>query len=162
VVQRAARLFHVCAARVALGLIMGLVTRGLVLRNAVGWASSWLGAVRVLLWILYAPAAAICGIALPGTAEQVAVLRVTADANGASPLAWICLIGLTMTLYASCRACSRQRPEVCGCGASPETWRCPRPSFPMRVVRFRQQAPSTTGSSCSDRATTSMPRAVRQ
>lgn len=101
VVQRAARLLHICAVLVALGLIVGLLVRALVLREVAGWASSALasGIVRLFLEILYAPAAAISGVALPATAEEVEALRITATAGGAAPLAWVYLIALTMALY---------------------------------------------------------------
>lgn len=101
VMQRARRLFHLCAAIVALGLVVGLCVRGFVLRDVAGWSSSLIGAgvVRVLLEILYAPAAAIAGVALPAAAADVEALRVANAAAGGAPGAWIYLIALTLTLY---------------------------------------------------------------
>lgn len=37
---------------------------------------------------------------MPATADDTEALRVSTAAGGAAPLAWICLIALTMTLYA--------------------------------------------------------------
>lgn len=50
VTQRATRLFHICAAVIALGYITGLLVRGHVLRDEDGLGSSFFGArvVRVL------------------------------------------------------------------------------------------------------------------
>jgi hypothetical protein len=101
VMQRARRIFHVCAALVAVGFIAGLFIRGLVLRDVAGWQSSFLGAgiVRACLKLLYAPAAAILGIALPSGVQDVAALRVTDAGGGVAPLAWLDLGTLTVTLY---------------------------------------------------------------
>jgi Protein of unknown function (DUF2868) len=101
VLQRATRLFHICAALVVLGLVVGLCVRGFVLRDAAGWSSSLLGAgaVRWLLSLLYAPAAAIAGVALPTTAADVEALHVASGVGGAKPATWIYLIALTMTFY---------------------------------------------------------------
>jgi hypothetical protein len=101
VMQRATRLFHTCAALVALGLIVGLFVRGYVLRDTAGWASGFLApyVVRVILWLLYGPASIFGGIALPASAQEVAALHVTAGVGGAEPVAWIDLIALTATLY---------------------------------------------------------------
>ena len=97
----ARRIFHVCAALVAVGFIAGLFIRGLVLRDVAGWQSSFLGAgiVRACLKLLYAPAAAILGIALPSGVQDVAALRVTDAGGGVAPLAWLDLGTLTVTLY---------------------------------------------------------------
>jgi hypothetical protein len=101
VMQRAIRLFHVCAAIVALGMIAGLAVRGFVLRDVAAWSSSLFGAgiVRALIWIVYAPAAALSGIALPASSAAVESLRIAgASGAGASP-AWIILIALTLSIY---------------------------------------------------------------
>jgi hypothetical protein len=101
VLERARRLFHVCAALVVAGLIVGLCVRGFVLRDAAGWSSSLFGAgaVRWLLLLLYAPAASLAGVALPASAADVEALHVASGAGGAEPAAWIELIALTLTLY---------------------------------------------------------------
>jgi hypothetical protein len=101
VLQRASMIFHVGAALVAVGLIAGLLVRGFVLRDDAGWSGSFFGAgiVRVFLQLLYGPAAAVSGIALPPAAQDVEALHVTGAAGGAAPLPWIYCIALTVTLY---------------------------------------------------------------
>jgi hypothetical protein len=101
VMQRARRIFHVCAALVAVGFIAGIYIRGLVLRDVAGWQSSFLGAgvVRACLKVLYAPAAAVLDTALPAAVQDAAALRVTDAGGGAAPLAWLELIALTFMLY---------------------------------------------------------------
>jgi hypothetical protein len=100
VMHRAQRIFHVCAALVAVGFIAGLCVRGVVLRDAAAWSGSFFGAavVRVFLHLLYAPAAAIAGSALPG-APEVAALHVTDLTGAVAPLPWIYLISLTLMIY---------------------------------------------------------------
>lgn len=99
-VARAARLLHLCAAAVAVGLIAGLYLRGIVLDYRAGWESTFLDAaqVRTILAALYAPAAALTGIALPDT-THVAAIRMAADAGGESAAPWIHLIAATATLF---------------------------------------------------------------
>jgi hypothetical protein len=97
---RAQRLFHLGAALLAAGLIAGLYVRGLVLRYDAGWDSTFLDAdaVRMLIGVVYGPAAAISGIVLPSAAELPA-LRWGAAASGAPAAPYIHLIALTATLY---------------------------------------------------------------
>jgi hypothetical protein len=98
--RRARALLHVCAATVALGLVAGLYVRGLVLRYEAGWESTFLTPEQVLalLRLLYGPAAALSGIALPANAADVDALRWTA-AGGVDAATWIHLIALTAVLY---------------------------------------------------------------
>jgi hypothetical protein len=97
---RAQRLFHAGAAMLALGLITGMYVRGLVLRYAAGWESTFLDAAQVhgLIGVLYGPASALSGIALPSAAE-LSALRWGAAAGGAPAASWIHLIALTTLLY---------------------------------------------------------------
>jgi hypothetical protein len=97
---RAQRLFHAGAAMLALGLIVGMYVRGLVLRYAAGWESTFLDAdqVHALLGVLYRPASLLSGIALPDAAELQA-LRWTDAASGAPAASWIHLIAITTLLY---------------------------------------------------------------
>lgn len=99
-VARAARLLHLCAAAVALGLIAGLYLRGIVLDYRAGWESTFLDAaqVRAILAILYAPASAVTGIVLPDTAH-VAAIRMAADAGGENAARWIHLLAATAALF---------------------------------------------------------------
>src|SRR6186713_2521521 len=95
-ILRAKRLFHVCAALVALGLIIGLYVRGIGLRYEAGWESTFLepSQVRPLLRVLYGPASAISGIALPGTDEELNALRWTSAPGGGEAAMWIHLLAL--------------------------------------------------------------------
>lgn len=74
---RLAAVLHVAAAALALGVIAGLYLRGLLVDYAVGWESTFLdaAAMHALVAALYAPAAALAGIALPDAAA-IAALRV--------------------------------------------------------------------------------------
>jgi hypothetical protein len=96
---RAERLFHAGAVCLALGLIAGLYTRGLVLRYDAGWESTFLDVeqVRVLLEIVYGPASWLSGIPLPAS-EELAGLR-WSDGAQLSAAPWIHLIALTAVLY---------------------------------------------------------------
>jgi hypothetical protein len=100
-VLRAKRLFHLCAALVALGLVAGLYARGIVLRYDAGWDSTFLGpsGVRTLLAVLYGPASALSGIALPGSDAALQALRWNGGAGGAPAAPWIHLIAVTALLY---------------------------------------------------------------
>lgn len=101
IMQRAKRILHICAALVAVGFIAGLFVRALVLRDHAAWGGSFLGAamVRVFLQLLYSPAAAILGIALPAATPDVAALNVAGASRGAAALPWIYLISLTVAFY---------------------------------------------------------------
>jgi hypothetical protein len=84
----------------ALGLIAGLYVRGLVLRYAAGWDSTFLDAssVHALLGVLYGPASALSRIALPDV-EGTQALRWGEAASGAPAGPYIHLIALTAVLY---------------------------------------------------------------
>jgi len=101
VMLRAIRLFHVCAALVALGMIAGVAVRGFVLRDAAGWSSSLFGPgiVRGFVWIVYAPAAALARIALPASSVEVESLHVAGASGGGASSAWVVLIASTLALY---------------------------------------------------------------
>lgn len=101
VVLRARRLFHLCAAMVALGLIAGLYVRGIVLRYDAGWDSTFLGpqSARTLFTALYGPASVVTGIALPATDEALQALRWKGAAGGVPAAPWIHLIAVTALLY---------------------------------------------------------------
>ncbi len=96
--QHARRWLHFVAAAIAIGLIVGLYVRGTVLRYEAGWESTFLGPekVRTILGLLYGPAAALSGVTLPGTAEQVAALRWTGTGGGGDAAPWIHLIAVTL------------------------------------------------------------------
>lgn len=93
---RAARLLHVAAAALALGLVGGLYLRGLVLEYQAVWASTFLDAqdVHRLVSIVYGPASALTGVPLPGVAELEAI-----RARGENAARWIHLMAATVTLF---------------------------------------------------------------
>jgi hypothetical protein len=97
---RAKRVFHLSASAVALGLVAGLYVRGLVLHYEAGWNSTFLRAIQVrsVFGLLYGPAAALSGIALP-TIEQVEAMRWNEAEGGAPAASFIHLIALTAFLY---------------------------------------------------------------
>lgn len=97
---RAQRLFHFGAAVLAVGLIVGLYLRGLVLRYAAGWDSTFLDPTQVsgVLSVLYGPASKLSGIPLPAASDVVG-LRWTGATGGASAAPFIHLIALTTLLY---------------------------------------------------------------
>jgi hypothetical protein len=101
VLQRAKRLFHICALLVAAAFVAGLLVRGYLLRDAAGWGSSFLAAsvARIFLWLLYAPAAALAGVSLPASAQEMQALHVGADLAGAAAGPWIALIAWTVSIY---------------------------------------------------------------
>jgi hypothetical protein len=101
VLQRAKRLFHICAVLVAAAFVVGLLVRGYLLRDAAGWGSSFLApsVARIFLWLLYAPAVALAGVTLPANAQEVQALHVGADLAGASTGTWIGLIAWTASVY---------------------------------------------------------------
>jgi len=100
-VVRGRRIFHLSAALVAFGLIVGLYVRGIVLRYDAGWESTFLaaGGARALLHALYGPAAALSGIALPESDSALEALRWSGGAGGVPAAPWIHLIALTALLY---------------------------------------------------------------
>jgi Protein of unknown function (DUF2868) len=97
---RAVRLFHLCAAALGLGLIAGLYLRGLALDYRAGWESTFLdaGQVRALLGVIYGPAGAVTGIAIPD-ANYVAALRWGGEDGGESAARWIHLLAATAVLF---------------------------------------------------------------
>jgi hypothetical protein len=97
---RAKRLLHLAAALLAIGLIIGLYLRGIVLRYEAGWESTFLGprSAYALVSVLYGPAAALSGISY-GSPGEIAKLRWTATGGGGDAAPWIHLIAITAVLY---------------------------------------------------------------
>ena len=92
---------HLGAAALALGLIAGLYSRGLVLDYRVGWESTFLNAqsAHAIVTTALAPASTLSGIALPDAASFAALRMAPDSANGGAPAApWIHLIALTLAL----------------------------------------------------------------
>jgi hypothetical protein len=95
--QRAALVMHTASAALALGLVAGLYTRGLVLDYRAGWQSTFLDSatVQAVLGWLLGPASALTGIAVP----DVAPLSVGPGADAtASAAPWIHLLAATLAL----------------------------------------------------------------
>lgn len=95
--QRLFALLHLAAALLALGLLLSLYARGMVLDFRAGWDSTFLEAAQVhalLGWVL-APGSAWPGLALPGVAE-IAPLRWADGSPGAPAAPWIHRLALTL------------------------------------------------------------------
>ncbi len=99
-ITRSVRLFHLCAAAVGIGLIAGLYLRGVALDYRAGWESTFLDArqVRAVIAVLYGPASAVTGIAIPD-AEHLAALRWEGGSGGESAARWIHLLAATALLF---------------------------------------------------------------
>jgi len=82
--MRAARVLHLAAAALAIGVIVGLYWRGLAVEYRATWESTFLEApfVRELLVALYAPGAWLTGGAIPDAAG-IAAIRAPGSANAA-------------------------------------------------------------------------------
>lgn len=96
---RAARILHLAATALALGVIAGLYLRGIGLEYRASWSSTFLDApaVRTILATLYAPGAAVTGLAVPGV-DAIAAIRAPASENAAS---WLHLIAATLLVVAA-------------------------------------------------------------
>ncbi len=98
---RAARVFHLAAAAVGVGLIAGLYVRGIAFDYQAGWESTFLDATaaRRLLAVLYGPASALTGIPVPDVA-QLEAARWHPNGSGGEPAArWIHLMAATALIY---------------------------------------------------------------
>ncbi|HET9652042.1 MAG TPA: DUF2868 domain-containing protein [Usitatibacter sp.] len=97
---RAARLFHVAAAALGVGLIAGFYVRGIALDYQAGWESTFLDAAqaRSVLRVIYAPASWITGIAIPDTAHLEAI-RWREAAGGEPAAPWIHLLAATALAF---------------------------------------------------------------
>jgi hypothetical protein len=95
------RLFHFGSAVIALGLIAGVYLRGIALEYHAGWESTFLGTaqVRTLLGLIYGPASALTGIALPTDEAAVASLHWRNGQGGGPAAPWIHLMAATALLY---------------------------------------------------------------
>jgi hypothetical protein len=96
---RAARVLHLAAALLALGVIAGLYLRGLVLEYRAGWDSTFLdaNAVHSLLAFFLQPVARLVGVPFPGVAE-IAALRWSAG-GGENAARWIHMYAATAMLW---------------------------------------------------------------
>ena len=99
-VARAARVLHLSAAALGIGLIAGLYVRGIAFDYRVGWESTFLDAsqTRALLSIIYGPASLLTGIAIPD-AEALEAMRSNGAAGGERAAPWIHLLAATVALF---------------------------------------------------------------
>jgi hypothetical protein len=93
---RAARMLHLAAIALALGLIGGLYLRGLVLEYRATWGSTFLAApqVHALLSVVYGPASLVTGVPIPGVVDLEGV-----GSRGESAARWIHLMAGTVALF---------------------------------------------------------------
>lgn len=91
---RAARVLHLAAAATALGVIVGLYTRGLAFEYRASWESTFLGAeqVHALLAVTLAPGSWLTGIPVPDVAA-IEAIRAPASENAAD---WMHLMAATV------------------------------------------------------------------
>ena len=95
---RLAALLHAAAALLALGAVVSLYSRGLVLDYRAGWDSTFLGpaAVHWVLVSVLGPASALSGLALPDSAGVAGLRLATGGGEGAAR--WIHLWASTLAL----------------------------------------------------------------
>lgn len=91
---RAARILHLAAAALALGVVAGLYLRGLAFEYRAGWESTFLepAAVRAILATVLAPGAWLGGMPIPEL-DRIAAMRAPGSENAAT---WLHLIALTL------------------------------------------------------------------
>ncbi|HVE50286.1 MAG TPA: DUF2868 domain-containing protein [Casimicrobiaceae bacterium] len=96
---RAARILHVAAALLALGILTGLYLRGLAFEYRATWESTFLDAAtvqRLLSWLLW-PGSIVTGIPIP-TVQELEAIR-TSDAPASTNAAsWLHLIAATVAV----------------------------------------------------------------
>jgi hypothetical protein len=97
---RATRTFHLCAAAVGIGLIVGLYLRGIAFDYRAGWESTFLDArqVRAALVVFYGPASLATGIPLPDAAHLEAI-RWRNGGGGENAAPWIHLLAASAALF---------------------------------------------------------------
>jgi hypothetical protein len=99
---RAARVLHLAAAAVGIGLIAGLYLRGIAFDYRAGWESTFLDAARAqaVLSVLYGPASWLTGIPIPDAAHLEAIRwRDAGGGGGESAARWIHLLAATALLF---------------------------------------------------------------
>ena len=96
-VDRGTRLFHLCSASAALGLIGGLYVRGIWRGYRVGWDSTWPDLVPWIIRAFYSFASYLTDIALPTSSQLEAMRWSNGSGQGAAP--WIHLMAVTALLF---------------------------------------------------------------
>ena len=127
---------HLGAAALALGLIAGLYSRGLVLDYRVGWESTFFdaGAAHAIVTTALGPASALSGIVLPDAASFAALRMAPDSANTGAPAApWLHLIALTLALV----VVVPRLVLALGCGLV-AAWRARRFALPIDEPYFQR------------------------
>jgi hypothetical protein len=98
--SRAARVLHVSAAAVAIGLLIGMYLRALGTEYRAGWESTLLGpqAVHTLVHFMLWPASLVIGIQLPDL-SQVQQLRWGAGSMGENAGRWLHLYAASALIF---------------------------------------------------------------
>ncbi|MFO1303087.1 MAG: DUF2868 domain-containing protein [Burkholderiales bacterium] len=93
---RAARVLHLAAAALAIGVIAGLYVRGLGLEYRATWESTFLEPSAVRAWVaaIYAPGAFALGVQVPEVA-RIAAIRAPGSENAAL---WLHLMAATLVV----------------------------------------------------------------
>jgi len=96
---RAARILHIAAAMLALGLIAGLYVRGLAVEYRATWESTFLDAATVQRLLAFAlwPASTLTGIPVPSVAELEA-MRTSGAPASANAARWLHLLAATVAI----------------------------------------------------------------
>ena len=99
-IARAARLFHLCAAAAGAGFVAALYLRGLTVDYSAGWESTLAGAaaVHTFVSIVYGPAAALTGIAIPDV-QHLEAIRWMNGEGGERADYWIHLLAASVAIY---------------------------------------------------------------
>jgi hypothetical protein len=97
---RAARVLHLSAAAIAIGLLIGMYLRALGTEYRAGWESTLLGpeAVHALVHFMLWPASLVTGVQLPDVA-QVQALRWRPGFNGENAGPWLHLYAASALLF---------------------------------------------------------------
>ncbi len=98
--SRAARVLHLSAAAIAIGLLMGMYLRALGTEYRAGWESTLLGpeAVHALVHFMLWPASLVTGVQLPDVAEMQA-LRWGPGGTGVNAGPWLHLYAASALLF---------------------------------------------------------------
>lgn len=95
--QRLAAWLHAAAAALAAGAVLSMYARGSFLEFRAGWDSTFFDASTLhrFMALLFGPAAALGGIALPSS-DEFAALRFSAGSGGERAARWIHLYAITI------------------------------------------------------------------
>lgn len=96
-VARARGSLHLGAAALSIGVIAGMYWNGLAYQYLAAWESTFLSpeGVHGLFSVLFAPASALSGIAVPGI-EEIRLMELKAGGSGSQAAGWIHLFAITV------------------------------------------------------------------